>query len=259
MTKIIYENIIDKKEFSGMKLIDMHNHSSYSDGNNSIGEIVSRAKELNIGVCITDHNEIKGSLEICKEILSIPSIELTSSNGYDLLAYFYSEKDAKEFFERNINNKIIKKGIIRTWKLNLEVIEFIEKLSDYNSFIALPHPFTHRPKNSYNYYSKKKNEEILKKIDAIEGVNGMLREGRNKSAIKWAESLKKPIIGGTDSHNVRCFGNILTGCFAETRTEFLEEIKRNKNYIIIRKRVGYFERAYENIHILNNNVRLFGK
>ena len=64
-------------------VVDLHFHSQYSDGYNTAEEIAARARELRIGVAVTDHNEIKGSIEIdqYKDILSIPGIELTSKEG----------------------------------------------------------------------------------------------------------------------------------------------------------------------------------
>lgn len=259
MNKIIFGEIGRKKELEGIKLIDMHNHSTFSDGDNKPEEIISRAKELNIGVCITDHNEIKGSLQICKEVLSIPSTELTSSDSHDFLAYFNSEKDATEFFKKKIEGKKLKTGLFKMWKLNIPNAEMIDILKDYNALIALPHPFTHRPKNSYKYFEKNKNLGVLKKIDAIEGINGMLRPGRNKKAIEWASLINKPIIGGTDSHNMKYLGNIVTGCFAETRTEFIEEIRKGNNYVIVRNEIGFVSRGFAGLNILKNNISLFGK
>ena len=45
-------------------VVDLHFHTHYSDGNNSIEEIAKQAGKLGIGVAITDHNEIKGAVEI---------------------------------------------------------------------------------------------------------------------------------------------------------------------------------------------------
>ena len=68
-----------------------HFHSHYSDGYNSVNAIATRARKLNIGVAITDHNEIKGAVELEKYgcVLNIPGIEITSVEGTHLLVYFY--------------------------------------------------------------------------------------------------------------------------------------------------------------------------
>ena len=43
-------------------VVDLHFHSRYSDGINLVGAIARRARQLGIGIAITDHNEIKGAV-----------------------------------------------------------------------------------------------------------------------------------------------------------------------------------------------------
>ena len=61
-------------------VVDLHFYSHYSDGHNSIEAIAQKARELGIGIAVTDHNEIRGAVEIAQyhDILSIPGIEITS-------------------------------------------------------------------------------------------------------------------------------------------------------------------------------------
>ena len=44
----------------GFKCLDLHMHSTFSDGTATPEEIVSIAKKKNLIISITDHNEIKG-------------------------------------------------------------------------------------------------------------------------------------------------------------------------------------------------------
>lgn len=256
MTRIIYGDYKWNKELDGIKLMDMHIHSNLSDGSNSVNKIVSRARELNIGACITDHDEIKGSIMACKEILSLPATELTSFYTHDFLAYFNSERDANEFFEKNVYNKMEKRKIINLWRLKWTSAELIEKLKEYNCFIVIPHPFVRWPKDSYSFFSKDENKKLLKKIDAIEGVNSFLSHSRNRKAIEWAEKISKPVIGGSDCHTAGHIGNVVTGCFAETRTEFLEQMRAGKNYVVVKKEMHLFNRMAESIITIWNNIRL---
>ncbi|MDA8138743.1 MAG: PHP domain-containing protein, partial [Desulfobacteraceae bacterium] len=82
-------------------VVDMHFHSTYSDGLNRIDKIANQARRLGIGIAITDHNEIRGALEIdqYEDILSIPGIELTVAEGSHLLVYFYNTQDLQRFYE----------------------------------------------------------------------------------------------------------------------------------------------------------------
>jgi asparagine synthase (glutamine-hydrolysing) len=50
-------------------IYDLHLHSNYSDGLMSVETIFQKAKELNISVVITDHNEIRGSIELFEKTL----------------------------------------------------------------------------------------------------------------------------------------------------------------------------------------------
>lgn len=64
------------------KLIDMHTHTNYSDGEYSPKELINLAKEQNIKLMsITDHDTLEGIKNISKNIKGIkviPGIELTA-------------------------------------------------------------------------------------------------------------------------------------------------------------------------------------
>ncbi|MCJ7829954.1 MAG: PHP domain-containing protein, partial [Desulfobacterales bacterium] len=59
-------NLIHRIEFKKPNLakltkaytvVDLHFHTHYSDGLNSVGATVERVRELGIGIAITDHHE----------------------------------------------------------------------------------------------------------------------------------------------------------------------------------------------------------
>lgn len=65
-----------------MRKADLHVHSNYSDGSDSIDELIENIKENNIDIfALTDHDAISGCEEIMTKLPSnikcIPSIELT--------------------------------------------------------------------------------------------------------------------------------------------------------------------------------------
>ena len=64
------------------KLIDMHTHTNYSDGEYSTKKLINIAKEQNIKImAITDHDTLEGLKDIPKNIKGIkviPGIELTA-------------------------------------------------------------------------------------------------------------------------------------------------------------------------------------
>ena len=92
--KIIFEKP-DARYLSeqGYMCIDTHVHSKCSDGSASISSIMKKAKKKAYGIAITDHNEIKGSLEAFKKSNSktpvIPALEVSTSTGPHLLLFFY--------------------------------------------------------------------------------------------------------------------------------------------------------------------------
>jgi DNA polymerase III alpha subunit len=82
-------------------VVDLHFHSYYSDGFNTVETIAKKAHELGIGIAITDHNEIRGAVEIdgYQDIFSIPGIEMTSREGTHVLIYheFHGAGDGRNY------------------------------------------------------------------------------------------------------------------------------------------------------------------
>src|SRR3989344_2847961 len=122
----------------GYKIADMHIHSNYSpDCGTKVEEIIKIAKRKNIGIAITDHNAIGGSLEASKyDIFLIPGIEITCMEGCHILAYFESIKDLKEFY-----NKYIKDNLYNEMRTKLPVKKLIKISHKYNCILVGAHPF----------------------------------------------------------------------------------------------------------------------
>ena len=126
------------KVYNGIikNMIDLHIHSTYSDGTDTIEEIIKEAKLQNLSqIAITDHNTIFGSTKanIMEPNLAIVGIEL--SVGYKdeelhLLGYF---PNGSPTIYKNINY-IIKLGEINK---NLAVTEMIERLNNQGYDISV--------------------------------------------------------------------------------------------------------------------------
>ena len=92
-------------------MIDLHFHSSYSDGKLSVPELVGLLKNSGIKVCaLTDHDTVAGVLELEQAltgtgIVSIPAVELTALHNdreVHLLAYDFDVAQMREVLdERN--------------------------------------------------------------------------------------------------------------------------------------------------------------
>ena len=69
---------------------DLHTHSHFSDGSHSPSWLISRAKELNLAIALTDHNTVSGLPEFLAEaekqgVRAIPGIEFsTDCHGTEL-------------------------------------------------------------------------------------------------------------------------------------------------------------------------------
>lgn len=107
-------------------MIDLHMHSTYSDGTSSVEEIVEEAKNLGLKqIAITDHNIIKGSIEASKisEVDFIIGTELSvdyKGKEVHLLGYFPNGSNYKNI------NFIINMG--ETYK-KIAIMEMIENLN----------------------------------------------------------------------------------------------------------------------------------
>ena len=116
-------------------VVDPPFHTYYSDGFNSVAAIVKRARELNIGIAITDHNDIRGAVELdrYKNFLSIPGIEITSKEGTHILVYFYDIKGMKSFYKNDLQPNMGHDNMSST---SLEMEEIIERARTFDTVIV---------------------------------------------------------------------------------------------------------------------------
>ncbi len=94
-----------------MKYVDLHNHSVYSDGTNTVEVIIEKAIEADVGfLAISDHNELAGAKELKKIVNGrldvISAVELDAmQEGMHLhiLAYGFDleNKSFNEFVLKN--------------------------------------------------------------------------------------------------------------------------------------------------------------
>src|SRR3989344_2860577 len=197
----------------GFKCLDLHMHSTFSDGTNTPEEIVAIAKKKNLIISITDHNEIKGvkkAIELDNKRV-IPGIELTSRNAKDILVYFYNLKDLEDFYEKYIKHKKIhpRRGFdLKCLKLSMK--DILNALKKYKCLKVIPHPFALKPKTNYRYFKTRK---------------------KTLKSIGWAEVSHKPMFGGSDAHTSDIIGSVITAVKSKSLNEILSQIKENKTFI----------------------------
>jgi DNA polymerase III alpha subunit len=236
MAKVIFEKPSHEllREL-GMMSIDMHYHSCYSDSNTQIWQIIKSAKEKGIGVAITDHNEIAGSLEAAKNIegvMIIPGIEVSCIDGPHILLYFYSFREMKEFYDKNVKPFKGKNPFMAT---SLRTSELINSAKRFNCIRVAAHPYGYLISNSGLSKAIKKthvNEDVMRNIDGLEVICGGINRRLNEKAVEQAHFFNRAITGGTDGHSLFQLGNVLTISRAETKEEFLDNIRKKKNIVM---------------------------
>ena len=185
--------------------IDLHLHTNCSDAGFTVKQAIDQAKKLNIGLAITDHNNIKGALEAekYKDLLTIPSIEIGTKENKHAVLHFYQAKELEEFYKKHVKNHKVKDKIFNWWRTDIPTTELIEKALDYNCIIIAAHP--------YNPILKSKNWTLetvpnMKKIHAIEILNSAIKKDWNKGAEKLAKKFNKPGVAGSDAHHISNIG-----------------------------------------------------
>ena len=229
-----------KKEYT---LVDMHVHSNYShDCITPVKSLLRRAGELGIGLSITDHLREAGSIEAYKQkrILVIPGIEIASLENKEILLYFYSAKDLKDYYERYIKNKLVVhkptkssiRGTLRAVRSRMKMTEIIDKADKYANLKCIPHPYTYFNRSSNIFFARKKRAALLRRIEAVEVLNSTHRRFMNNRAFKWAVKRGKAFTGGSDAHSLKEIGSAIVASKADNVEGFLDSVKKKKNLVI---------------------------
>ena len=140
--------------------------------------ILKIAKKVGLdGIAVTDHNTIKGGIEVFKENKDkdfevIPGIEVNTNKGHVLGLYINKEISSKEFL--NVLDEIKKQGGIA----------------------IIAHPFRLMP----HLRSNLKGIKPKKYLDAVECYNARTSYFGNKSAMKFAEKFNLAKTAGSDAH-----------------------------------------------------------
>ena len=180
--------------------IDFHVHTNFSDGLNSVRDVLKQAVKIGLnGMMISDHDTVESSRfarkiikSIDKEFLVIPGVEISTPNG-DILAI-----DVDEAFT----------GMPQ---------EIIEKIHEVGGLAVAAHPFGgYWPRPfvvDFDDYD----------FDAIEVLNGGVGRIGNEKAIKFAKEKNLPGTAGSDAHIASNIGS----CFTTIEdAQSVEDIKK---------------------------------
>lgn len=183
--------------------IDLHVHTCYSeDSNVSLRDLFLEIRRKGLdGVAITDHDNIKGSLEACKIALGleaekrpiiIPGIEVSAREGH-----------------------IIGLNIIEPIPKGLSVEETVERIHEGGGIAIAAHP------QAFFKDGIKLSPRILSLgLDAIEVINSSFFPFRLhvKACEKFAKQHNLPQTAGSDSHIVEAIGLAYTLINTEERS-----------------------------------------
>ncbi len=236
-------------------VVDLHFHSKYSDGNNAVSSIAKRARELGIGIAITDHNEIKEAVEIdrYRELLSIPGIEITSKEGTHLLIYFYEIKSLKKFYKKDVRPNM-GHDIMSSTRLEME--EIIKRARAFETIVVFPHPYSATFTGIQNtYFSKDRLERLFEVVDGIEVINAENLNKWNLRSALLGFNLDKGITGGSDGHRLPQMGRAV--CYApckKDRRAFLDAIKHRKTRVV-GKEIDIIRKVRSNGVKLRTNIK----
>lgn len=218
-----------KKE--GFNCVDMHIHTVASDAIITPVQAIKKASKLGCGISITDHNKISSCLEAAKNkknVIVIPGIEINTAQKKDVLIYFYSVSELKEFYGKYVEPKLPR--IFQTSKINF--VDLLDITRDYNCVICAAHPCASLHKNLKNFAENKDIAEIISKIPLFEVLNSNLFRQNNIDAMEWAMKENKSFSGGSDAHTLEGIGSCITCSPADNVDDFLDSILRKQNKVI---------------------------
>lgn len=234
---------------------DLHFHTHYSDGVNSVKTAARRAEELGIGIAITDHNDIRGAVEIgkYKRILSIPGIEITSSEGTHLLVYFYDTRSLKAFYREDVR-PYMGTGLMSSTMLEME--ELIRRARNYKTVIIFPHPYCAAYTGVFNLqFPKERLDRLFNMVDGVEVINAGNLSKWNLQCAVLGFNLEKGITGGSDGHSVAHMGRAVTyAACKKTRKDFLDAIRKKKTRVI-GKEIDFIRKVTTNGRKLKKNFK----
>ncbi len=188
---------------------EIHCHSTFSDGLNTVKEMFSAAKENGLdGLCITDHDtldeyRLEEKYSKLFGLKTMAGVEVTTPIGHVLV---YGLKKIPS---------------------PIDIGEFLEEVRKRGGISVLAHPY-------YSYF-KDVQSDIIKKFDAVEVINGGVTYEQNLFAIKLAKKYGMTGTGGSDAHIRGMVGKVFVE-FEDFKSDVLNgKIKINSNDPEIKK------------------------
>ena len=224
-------------------VFDMHFHTCHTDGRDTVQMIAARARALGIGIAITDHNDIRGALEMnqYKDVPSIPGIEITSREGTHILVYFNQTQHLKKFYSKYIK-PLLGSDIMSSTRLSMEEIVHCAKL--FPSVTIFPHPYCVAYTGICNLnFEQTRLERLLESVDGIEVINAGNIHRWNLRCALLGVNLKKAITGGSDGHSLYHMGKVVTYAACEKSGPAMLDAVKDGRSCVVGKEINLFRKV----------------
>lgn len=252
--RVLFERPNIERLNQGHTVVDLHFHSHYSDGLNHVDKIAHRARKLGIGIAITDHNDIRGALEIDQytDILTIPGIEITATEGSHLLVYFSEIGQLKRFYNQDVA-PFMGAGVMSS--LNLSMVEIITRAQAYDTLIIFAHPYCAMYTGICNLqFSKNELQRMFGMVDGVEVLNANNMNKWNLKCAVLGFNLGKAMVGGSDGHALNHMGRAVTYAKCPpTRQDFLNAIRQGHTQVV-GKEIALLRKMTSNSLKLRSNL-----
>jgi predicted metal-dependent phosphoesterase TrpH len=243
----------------GLSAVDMHFHTNHSDGHVSVHQALAKARRTGLGLAITDHNVISGSLNAFQErgdLLVVPGMEVSAFDGPHILTYFYSPGDLEDFFRQHIEPN--RQG--SPWlAVKLGTQEIIDRAESYSCVTIAAHPYGYLLFNKgllKVIEGKYLPPEVMKRFDGFEVICGAMTHWVNVKAMKMAEEGRTSFTGGTDGHLLSDVGEVVTCAPEDTVEGFLDAVASRRNTVIGHEK-GTLRKIASGIVVMTKHSRYF--
>jgi len=224
-------------------VFDMHYHTRYTDGCDTVAMIAARARALNIGIAITDHNDIRGALEMDKipDVPFIPGMEITSREGSHVLVYFYSVQHLKKYYTKYVK-PFLGRDIMSSTRLPMEEILHSAKL--FPSVAIFPHPYCVAYTGICNLnFDEPRLDRLLETVDGVEVINAENIHRWNRRSAHLGLNLKKSLTGGSDGHSLYYMGKAVTCAACEQSGPAMLKAVKNARTFVVGKEINLLRKV----------------
>jgi hypothetical protein len=192
--------------------IDLHVHTTFSDGADTPERIVARAKAVGLsGIAITDHDTIAGW-------------DRADDAGKKLGIEIVHGKEIKLRRGKKVMGEMI--GLFLTEDISLNQIidaaTIVDEIHSQGGIAVIPHPFDGLRKSALG---------LAKRVqfDAVETLNGRCSGKSNAKSIAFAQKYGYAQVAGSDAHFAKEIGDFYTFCDADNVDAFEKMIKKKKS------------------------------